>query len=494
MSIPKSDQIPDDPEDLSPARRRRAERGIVPEDLVEIADEVESLANQTIPSFDFYLFSLLAAAIITASILADSPALIVLGVLAAPPLNPFFGISLGTATGSFKFFGQRFAGSMLASGFVFLVGILGGYGTFVIKTPGVQFLIYNARFSWTHIVLVISGTILSIITIKRQSQTPTLPSVALAYELFVPLAIAGFGFGSGQPHLWPDGLVVFGIHLAVMVITGTITFILLGIKPLRFIGYTLGSVVTILGIVGVIGLTSAGAVVGGNVAMPTLVPTATLSPTPAPPTSTPTITPIPPSPTVTPTLPTPTNTPLPTGTPTETPKPTDTPTPTPTYTPTPAPTDTPTPVRATVLLEPMNYQWQTANNCGPASVAITLAYYGHWVTQHKVNEQIPAGSLTPCDIVLYMPQHQLMARLYYSPPANEPVRALLDNRIPVIFNQWLATDSRLRHYRVIRGYDDVSREFISDDPLKGPYFRIPYDTFALLSDPGHALHTGREAT
>lgn len=322
MSIPKSDQIPDDPEDLSPARRRRAERGLIPEDLVEIADEVESLASQTIPSFDFYLFSLLAAAIITASILADSPALIVLGVLAAPPLNPFFGISLGTATGSLKFFGQRFAGSLIASGFVFLVGILGGYATFVLKTPGIQFLIYNARFSWTHIVLVISGTILSIISIKKQNQVPTLPSVALAYELYVPLAIAGYGFGSGQPHLWPDGMVVFGIHLAVMVITGTITFILLGIKPLSFIGYTLGSVVTILGIVGVIGLTSAGAVVGGNIAMPTLVPTGTFSPTPAPPTSTPTITPIPPTPTATPTVPTPSNTPLPTGTPTETPKPT----------------------------------------------------------------------------------------------------------------------------------------------------------------------------
>jgi hypothetical protein len=322
MSIPKSDQIPDDPEDLTPARRRRAERGLIPEDLVEIADEVENLANQTVPSFDFYLFSLLAAAIITASILADSPALIVLGVLAAPPLNPFFGISLGTATGSLKFFGQRVAGSLIASGFVFLVGILGGYATFVLKTPGIQFLIYNARFSWTHIVLVISGTILSIITIKKQDQIPTLPSVAVAYALYVPLALAGYGFGSGQPHLWPDGMVIFGIHLAISVITGTITFILLGIRPLRFIGYTLGSVVTILAIVGVIGLTSAGAVVGGNVAMPTLVPTATLTPTPAPPTSTPTITPIPPTPTTTPTMPTATNTPLPTGTPTETPKPT----------------------------------------------------------------------------------------------------------------------------------------------------------------------------
>jgi uncharacterized membrane protein len=322
MSIPKSDQIPDDPENLTPARRRRAERGLIPEDLVEIADEVEDLANQTNPSFDFFLFSLLSAAIITASILADSPALIVLGVLAAPPLNPFLGIALGSATGSLKFFGQRFAGSLIASGFVFLVGILGGYATFVLKTPGIQFLIYNARFSWTHIVLVISGTILSIIAIKKQGQTPILPSVALAYELYVPLAIAGYGFGSGQPHLWPDGLVVFGIHLAVLVITGTITFILLGIKPLTFIGYTLGSVVTILGIVGFIGLTSAGAVVGGNIAMPTLAPSATLSPTPAPPTSSPTITPIPPTPTLTPTVPTATVTPLPTATSTETPKPT----------------------------------------------------------------------------------------------------------------------------------------------------------------------------
>lgn len=322
MTIPKSDQIPDDPEDLSPARRRRAGRGLIPEDLVEIADEIESLAHQTIPSFDFFLFSLLAAAIITASILADSPALIVLGVLAAPPLNPFFGIALGTATGSIKFFGQRFAGSIIASGFVFLVGILGGYSTFVLKTPGIQFLIYNARFSWTHLILVCAGTALSIITIKKQGQSPVLPSVALAYELYVPLAIAGYGFGSGQPHLWPDGLVVFGIHLAVMVITGTIVFMLLGIKPLTFIGYTVGSVITILGIVGVIGLSSAGAVVGGKLAMPTLVPTSTYTPTPAPPTGTPTITPIPPTPTLSPTVPTATATPPPTATSSVTPKPT----------------------------------------------------------------------------------------------------------------------------------------------------------------------------
>jgi|LGVF01.1.fsa_nt_gb uncharacterized membrane protein len=322
MSIPKTDQFPDDPEDLSPARRRRAERGLVPEDLIAVAEDIESLAHSTIPSFDFFLFSLLAAAIITASILADSPALLVLGALAAPPLTPFIGISLGTATGSLKFFGQRFIGSMVASGFIFLVGILGGYATFVLKTPSVQFLIYNARVSWTHLVLLIAGTIFSVISIKRQQQIPLIPSVALAYELYVPLAIAGFGFGSGQPHLWPDGLVVFGVHLAVLAITGTIVFMLLGIKPLNFIGYTLGSVITILGIVMLIGLSSAGAVVGGKIAMPTLVPTATQTSTPIPPTFTLTETPIPPTITPSPTIPTATATPLPTATSTVTPKPT----------------------------------------------------------------------------------------------------------------------------------------------------------------------------
>ncbi|MCJ7715212.1 MAG: DUF389 domain-containing protein [Anaerolineales bacterium] len=322
MSIPKTDQFPDDTEELSPARRRRADRGLLPEDLIEVADDIENLAHKTIPSFDFFLFSLLAAAIIPTSILADSPVLLVLGVLSAPVMSPFLGISLGTATGSVKFFSQRLAGSLVAGGFVFLVGILGGYTTFVLKTPPIEFLIYNARVSWTHIVLLIAGTVFSVVSLKKEGQTPVLPSVAIAYELYVPLAIAGFGFGSGQPHLWPDGLVLFGIHLAVMVITGAIVFMIMGIKPLTFVGYTLGSLITILSIVGVIGLSSAGAVVGGKIAMPTQVPTATNTATPEPPTDTPTVTPIPPTPTVSPTIPTATSSPLPTATSTETPQPT----------------------------------------------------------------------------------------------------------------------------------------------------------------------------
>lgn len=164
--------------------------------------------------------------------------------------------------------------------------------------------------------------------------------------------------------------------------------------------------------------------------------------------------------------------------PTHTPVPTTTPTPT--STPTPTPTATPTPLPETVLLEPMNHQQQTFNNCGPASVAILLGYYGHWITQHQVNEQIkPRPSMF--EMMDYMPQHQLMARMYQGPPSRNPIRLLLANDIPVIILQRLEPGSSSGHYRVVQGYDDVSREFISDDPLLGPDFRIDYDTFTKLS-------------
>ncbi len=136
----------------------------------------------------------------------------------------------------------------------------------------------------------------------------------------------------------------------------------------------------------------------------------------------------------------------------------------------------------------MNYQWQTLNNCGPASIAILLGYYDHWITQHKINEQVSPGP-SPCDIVDYMPQYELMARAYESPPSRDPTRQLLANGIPVIANQQLEIGSDIGHYRVIRGYDDTSREFISDDPLqrKGPGFRIAYDTFSRLSNHGAVI-------
>jgi len=150
---------------------------------------------------------------------------------------------------------------------------------------------------------------------------------------------------------------------------------------------------------------------------------------------------------------------------------------------TPTHTPVPTPLPEAILLEPMNYQQQTANNCGPASIAIVLGYYDHRVTQQEVNEHVPPGCLS-CDVVNYVSRHQLMARAYTCPPALDPTRQLLANRVPVIAKQMLTPGIESHHFRVIRGYDDTLRVFISDDPLQGSGMTIAYDAFVEISAQG----------
>jgi len=111
--------------------------------------------------------------------------------------------------------------------------------------------------------------------------------------------------------------VIFAMHLAWSALLGTLTLAILGFRPLTIFGYTIGGVVTLLGITLLIGLSGAGAILGGQIALPTPVPTATFTITP---TLTRTSTPVPPTATLTPTLTfTPTNTTTQTVTPTPTP-------------------------------------------------------------------------------------------------------------------------------------------------------------------------------
>ncbi len=174
-----------------------------------------------------------------------------------------------------------------------------------------------------------------------------------------------------------------------------------------------------------------------------------------------------------------------TATPTRTATPTSTAPPTATPTHLPTPTLTPTPPPRRVMLEPMNYQMQTYNNCGPASVAIILGYYDHWITQHQVNEELEAGC-SPCALADYVDQYGLAARVYEPPPSQDMTRFLLANDIPVIALHQLEIGSDIGHYRVIKGYDDDTREFISDDPLrvKGADSRISYNAFIGMSRHG----------
>jgi hypothetical protein len=155
--------------------------------------------------------------------------------------------------------------------------------------------------------------------------------------------------------------------------------------------------------------------------------------------------------------------------------------------PTPEPTSPPTstPLPESILLEPMNYQEQVSSSSANTSIAILLGYYNHWVNQEEVDDHLTpiVGGMVWCDFTQYAIQYQLMIRPY-APPSRDPIRLLLANRIPVIVGLQVSPDSNDIYFRVFRGYDDASREFITDDPQHGPETRITYGTFLRVSERG----------
>jgi len=316
MTTSETELLPDDPEQMPPARRRRANRWLVPPDSDERGAFLDELAHRTTPTFDYYLFSFLAGTIIGLGFLLDAPSLLLLGALVAPLMAPTLGLSFGAVMGSARFFFRSFSGVVIGSLLVFWGGAMAGALTLFWAPSKLDLIHIFAQLSWTNFIVLAVGIILIALATIHSDQKPSIPSIAVAFELYLPLAAAGFGLTSRIPHLWPDGLVVFIIYLAWAGMIGAFTLAVRGFRPANLFGYSLSGALVLLAFVLLIGIGGAGAVVTTQIGLPTLSPTPTLTETPIP-----------------------TATPSPTSTatqapPTQTPTPSETPTPQPTLTPT----------------------------------------------------------------------------------------------------------------------------------------------------------------
>lgn len=321
MSLPTSEPIlPENQENLPPARRRRQKRTVIPKGSGARNDFLQDLARRMVPSFDFFLFSLLCGVAIGIAMIFDAPSLYLLAVLLAPFMAPVTGLSLATVVGAPVFFLQSLGGVGVGGLLVFITGLISGWLSKFTETLTLEQAYFHTHFSWPDIILLSVGAALTIyLLIRSPKQRPLVASVALAYELYLPVGAAGFGFAVGARGLWPDGLIVFAVHLALAALIGSIMLAVLGLRPSNFFGYTVGSTLALAGVAALIVISGISTAVTTNIALPSATATHTLPPTLTPTTST---TPLPP--TITPT---PTNTLMPTRTPTQT----LTPAPTPVY-------------------------------------------------------------------------------------------------------------------------------------------------------------------
>ena len=327
-----SEPVPDEESSLKPARRRHVKRLIVPLGADERAAFLDNLALRTTPSFDFFLFSLLAGAVLGLGLMLDSPAVLVLGAVIAPFMGPLVGLSLATVLGSARFFLQVLAGTAVGSLLVFAGGALAGFTTRV--WPGQAFLQadLHAHFTWPDLVVLALGILLVSISMVRSEQRPLLPSALVAYSLYIPVAVAGVGLTSGETHFLRDGLGIFAIYLACSVLIGILTLALQGFHPLSLFGYTLGTTILLISIIALVGMSGMGTLMVDRLAAAaTPIPTVEVSTSTVTPTFPSTATEVTPQASETPTPPQPTRTPTHTLVPSTTSTITLTPAPTPVW-------------------------------------------------------------------------------------------------------------------------------------------------------------------
>ncbi len=271
MSLPSSEPLPDDINDLPPARQRHIRR--LPSSATQAERQIllDSLVEQTSPTLNFFLLTLIGVLAVGSALYFNEPALLIVSILTLPLIKPIFGLGL---------LPMRLK---LSSGFKALISLLipmlltlvsGCLAGWLQKTGSLDHLSVN-RFGepyWLDLVIVSASALLGALILLRQGRLPSLVGALLSYEILIPLAAAGFGFILGDVLLWPGALLTSFLHLGTAVFSAMFAFFLLGFLPKKAPGWLMTLIP--------LALIAAGLIMGMHVgAQGTLVETES-SPTP----------------------------------------------------------------------------------------------------------------------------------------------------------------------------------------------------------------------
>jgi len=233
-STPQPNPEPSQEFESARARRRRARRrAYFPTDEAGRAALFTHLARRAYPSYELFVFSLVSGVILGLGYFLDSQALLIFGILVAPLMTPWIGLSLATIAGSLRFFLQTLIALLISASIIFLSGWLAGFASRITPPRVFNEAFIHSRLWWPDIFIITVGAIILTISFIRSEERPYLPSALLTYGLLLPLCAAGFGLGSGigVDEIWPQALYVYLVHFTWATFFGILSLFLLRFYP-----------------------------------------------------------------------------------------------------------------------------------------------------------------------------------------------------------------------------------------------------------------------
>ncbi len=157
--------------------------------------------------------------------------------------------------------------------------------------------------------------------------------------------------------------------------------------------------------------------------------------------------------------------------------------PTATLPPTAAPTAAPTPLPGLVLLNGLVHDYQRMNNCGPATLATLLSYWGWQGDQYITREHLRPNharvddkNVMPSEMVDFIESQTGLKALVRVGGDVDTLKRLLAAGFPVIVEKGFQPPNEdwMGHYEVVNGYDDANQRFITQDSYIMADFPVPY--------------------
>ena len=137
--------------------------------------------------------------------------------------------------------------------------------------------------------------------------------------------------------------------------------------------------------------------------------------------------------------------------------------------PTLAPTATPWPIPTTARLNGIEHQFQEWNNCGPATIAMTLSYFQFHVTQSDTAAYLKPNpedrNVNPYEMARYVNEQTPLQAISRANGTADMLKLFVANNIPVIIELGIEPPGEYRwlgwygHYLLVVAYDDAQQQF-----------------------------------
>ncbi|MDQ3701890.1 MAG: C39 family peptidase [Chloroflexota bacterium] len=135
-------------------------------------------------------------------------------------------------------------------------------------------------------------------------------------------------------------------------------------------------------------------------------------------------------------------------------------------------------------LDNFRHQWQTWNNCGPATITMATSHFGRPETQVQAAAFLKPNAMdknvNPEELVAFVRSIGLEADFRVAGDVDR-LKLLLANGVPVVIRTWFTPEPNdgMGHYRLLVGFDDAAGRFTGYDSYLSPGVNValPYGPF-----------------